>query len=142
MASSGRSPSSAMTDRWCRWPPARARHPPLSRSRTGCSSTAASPGSCFLVDRNNLGDQTLREFRDYTTPDDGRKFTELYNVDKLTGAGIVGSSKVVISTIQRVYAALRGQDVADTDEVDHLPRTRRKFDLSQTSHNRAGTWWF
>ncbi|MDC0359603.1 DEAD/DEAH box helicase family protein [Acidimicrobiales bacterium] len=38
----------------------------------------------FLVDRNNLGDQTLREFRDYTTPDDGRKFTDLYNVDTLT----------------------------------------------------------
>jgi type I restriction enzyme R subunit len=70
----------------------------------------------FLVDRNNLGDQTLREFRDYTTPDDGRKFTELYNVDKLTGAGMVGSSKVVISTIQRVHAALRGQDVADSDD--------------------------
>jgi type I restriction enzyme R subunit len=70
----------------------------------------------FLVDRNNLGDQTLREFRDYTTPDDGRKFTELYNVDKLTGAGMVGSSKVVISTIQRVHAALRGQEVADSDD--------------------------
>jgi type I restriction enzyme R subunit len=70
----------------------------------------------FLVDRNNLGDQTLREFRDYTTPDDGRKFTELYNVDKLTGAGMVGSSKVVISTIQRVHAALRGQDLEDADD--------------------------
>lgn len=70
----------------------------------------------FLVDRNNLADQTLREFRDYTTPDDGRKFTELYNVDKLTGAGMVGSSKVVISTIQRVHAALRGQEVADSDD--------------------------
>jgi type I restriction enzyme, R subunit len=70
----------------------------------------------FLVDRNNLGDQTMREFRDYTTSDDGRKFTELYNVDKLTGAGMVGSSKVVISTIQRVHAALRGQEVADADD--------------------------
>jgi len=70
----------------------------------------------FLVDRNNLGDQAMREFRDYTTPDDGRKFTELYNVDKLTGAGMVGSSKVVISTIQRVHAALRGQEVADADD--------------------------
>jgi type I restriction enzyme R subunit len=70
----------------------------------------------FLVDRNNLGDQTLREFRDYTTPDDGRKFTELYNVDKLTGAGMVGSSKVVISTIQRVHAALAGREVADADD--------------------------
>jgi type I restriction enzyme R subunit len=70
----------------------------------------------FLVDRNNLGDQTLREFQNYTTPDDGRRFTELYNVDKLTGAGMVGSSHVVISTIQRVYAALRGEQVADVDD--------------------------
>ncbi len=70
----------------------------------------------FLVDRNNLGDQTLHEFQNYATPDDGRRFTELYNVDKLTGAGMVGSSHVVISTIQRVYAALRGQQIADVDD--------------------------
>ena len=31
----------------------------------------------FLVDRGNLGRQTLREFQGFTTPDDGRKFTEL-----------------------------------------------------------------
>jgi type I restriction enzyme R subunit len=70
----------------------------------------------FLVDRNNLGDQTLREFRDFTTPDDGRKFTDLYNVDKLTGSGMVGSSAVVISTIQRVFSALKGQTVSDNDD--------------------------
>ena len=29
----------------------------------------------FLVDRNNLADQTLREFQNYATPDDGRRFT-------------------------------------------------------------------
>jgi type I restriction enzyme R subunit len=78
----------------------------------------------FLVDRNNLGDQTLREFQNYAAPDDGRRFTELYNVDKLTGAGMVGSSHVVISTIQRVYAALRGQEVADVDDPnvdDYIP---------------------
>jgi type I restriction enzyme R subunit len=70
----------------------------------------------FLVDRNNLGDQTLREFRDFTTPDDGRKFTDLYNVDKLTGSGMVGSSAVVISTIQRVFSVLKGQPVTDVDD--------------------------
>jgi len=32
----------------------------------------------FLVDRGNLGDQTLKEFQQFITPDDGRKFTELY----------------------------------------------------------------
>ena len=38
----------------------------------------------FLVDRANLGRQTLKEFQTYVTPDDGRKFTELYNVQHLT----------------------------------------------------------
>ncbi|CAN2188997.1 HsdR Type I site-specific restriction-modification system, R (restriction) subunit and related helicases [Candidatus Nanopelagicaceae bacterium] len=70
----------------------------------------------FLVDRNNLGDQTLREFRDFTTPDDGRKFTDLYNVDKLTGSGMVDSSAVVISTIQRVFSVLKGQTVTENDD--------------------------
>jgi type I restriction enzyme R subunit len=72
----------------------------------------------FLVDRKNLGEQTLGEFRDYTTPDDGRKFTDLYNVDKLTSSGMVGSSKVVISTIQRVYKVLQGNEVPDEDDKE------------------------
>jgi type I restriction enzyme, R subunit len=37
----------------------------------------------FLVDRSTLARQTLKEFQQYTTPDDGRKFTELYNVQHL-----------------------------------------------------------
>lgn len=78
----------------------------------------------FLVDRNNLADQTLREFRDWTAPDDGRKFTELYNVDRLTSSGMVGSSKVVISTIQRVWSVLKGQEVPEGDDPnidDYMP---------------------
>ena len=70
----------------------------------------------FLVDRNNLADQTLREFQNYDTPDDGRKFTELYNVNKLTSAGMANSSKVVISTIQRVFAGLKGDPIPEDDD--------------------------
>jgi type I restriction enzyme, R subunit len=70
----------------------------------------------FLVDRNNLADQTLAEFQNYRTPDDGRRFTEIYNVDKLTIAGMLGSSKVVVSTIQRVFKALSGDSVTDQDD--------------------------
>lgn len=70
----------------------------------------------FLVDRNNLGDQTKREFNDYETPDDGRKFTDFYNVDKLTSSGLVGSTTVAISTIQRVWSVLKGQTVTDEDD--------------------------
>jgi type I restriction enzyme R subunit len=80
----------------------------------------------FLVDRNNLGDQTLGEFQNYSTPDDGRRFTELYNVQKLTGAGMLASSSVVISTIQRVHRVLQGGEVADVDDPgidDFVPDT-------------------
>ena len=78
----------------------------------------------FLVDRNNLAGQTLAEFQNYTTPDDGRRFTEIYNVDKLTGAGMLGSSKVVVSTIQRVFRVLSGDQVPDSDDPnldDYVP---------------------
>lgn len=70
----------------------------------------------FLVDRNNLADQTLAEFQNYRTPDDGRRFTELYNVAKLSSAGLLGSTKVTISTIQRVYKFLQEGEVTDTDD--------------------------
>lgn len=70
----------------------------------------------FLVDRNNLADQTLAEFQNYRTPGDGRRFTELYNVDKLTSAGMLGSSNVVISTIQRVFKVLSGDTAPEGDD--------------------------
>jgi type I restriction enzyme R subunit len=70
----------------------------------------------FLVDRNNLADQTLAEFQNYRAPDDGRRFTELYNVAKLSSAGLLGSTKVTISTIQRVYKFLNEGEVIDVDD--------------------------
>ena len=36
----------------------------------------------FLVDTRNLGKQAHQEFMAYSPPDDGRKFTELYNVQR------------------------------------------------------------
>ena len=64
----------------------------------------------FLVDRNNLGNQARSEFENYDTPEDGRKFTELYNVQQLTGSDMLASSKVVVSTIQRLYLGAVWQD--------------------------------
>ena len=68
----------------------------------------------FLVDRNNLGRQTLKEFQQYNTPDDGRKFTELYDVQHLTTNRIDKVSNVCITTIQRLYSMLKGD--SDFDE--------------------------
>jgi type I restriction enzyme R subunit len=69
----------------------------------------------FLVDRNNLGRQTLKEFQAYRPPGTGRLFTELYNVQRLGPAGLDTDAKVVISTIQRVYAQLTGSELSADD---------------------------
>ncbi|MHB8089211.1 MAG: DEAD/DEAH box helicase family protein, partial [Anaerolineaceae bacterium] len=58
----------------------------------------------FLVDRNNLGRQAFKEFDQFITPDDGRKFTELYNVQHLQSNLLDDVSKVHITTIQRLYS--------------------------------------
>src|SRR5216117_3140876 len=94
----------------------------------------------FLVDRGNLGDQTLKDwsssdktlsegkarrvsagsanqFQQFVTPNDGRKFTELYNVQHLQSAQLDRVSRVCISTIQRLYSMLRGEEIdAEIDE--------------------------
>ncbi|MDX1492069.1 MAG: type I restriction-modification enzyme R subunit C-terminal domain-containing protein [Pseudohongiellaceae bacterium] len=70
----------------------------------------------FLVDRGNLGRQAHKEFQQYTTPDDGRKFTELYNAHILGAAGIGDEMKVTISTIQRMYSQLCGKEMDDEIE--------------------------
>ncbi|RKU13799.1 type III restriction endonuclease subunit R [Candidatus Poribacteria bacterium] len=72
----------------------------------------------FLVDRNNLGRQALREFRNYTAPDDGRKFTELYNVQHLASNVIDEVSEVCITTIQRLYSMLKGEPDYESDDEE------------------------
>ena len=73
----------------------------------------------FLVDRNNLGRQTLKEFQQYRTPDDGRKFTELYNVQHLTSNNLDLVPKVTITTIQRLYSMLKGDTSFEEDLEEH-----------------------
>jgi type I restriction enzyme R subunit len=67
----------------------------------------------FLVDRSNLGEQAEKEFQGYHVADVNRKFTELYNVQRLTSNSIMDANKVVISTIQRVYSMLKGEPDLD-----------------------------
>jgi type I restriction enzyme, R subunit len=69
----------------------------------------------FLVDRSNLGRQAEDEFANFVTPDTHRKFTELYNVQRLQSNIIGSSSKVVISTIQRLYSMLKGEPDFDPE---------------------------
>ncbi|MDH2431837.1 type I restriction-modification enzyme R subunit C-terminal domain-containing protein [Pokkaliibacter sp. MBI-7] len=70
----------------------------------------------FLVDTRNLGKQAHQEFMAYTPPDDGRKFTELYNVQRLASPNIDPHSQVCISTIQRMYSILSGEPIDESAE--------------------------
>ncbi len=94
----------------------------------------------FLVDRGNLGRQALKEFQQYTVPEDGRKFTELYNVSILGTAGIADETKVTISTIQRLYSQLSGKELDDeADEHSGYEIDNNSFNKQpkQVSYNPA-----
>ena len=70
----------------------------------------------FLVDTKNLGEQAEQEFLSYLPNDDNRKFTELYNVQRLKSSYIARDSQVCISTIQRLYSILKGEELSETEE--------------------------
>ena len=70
----------------------------------------------FLVDTKNLGEQAEQEFMSFMPNDDNRKFTELYNVQRLKSKHIARDSQVCISTIQRMYAILKGEELPEGSE--------------------------
>jgi type I restriction enzyme R subunit len=73
----------------------------------------------FLVDTRNLGEQAEQEFMAYMPNDDNRKFTELYNVQRLKSNYIPADNQVYISTIQRLYSILKGEPLDDAAEEDN-----------------------
>ena len=73
----------------------------------------------FLVDTKNLGEQAEQEFMTYLPNDDNRKFTELYNVQRLNSSYIASDSQVCISTIQRLYSILKGEELDESAEEDN-----------------------
>jgi type I restriction enzyme, R subunit len=70
----------------------------------------------FLVDTKNLGEQAEQEFQSFVPNDDNRKFTELYNVQRLKSSAIATSSQVCISTIQRMYSILKDEPLDESAE--------------------------
>jgi type I restriction enzyme R subunit len=73
----------------------------------------------FLVDTKNLGEQAEQEFMAYVTSDDKRKFTELYNLQRLKSSHVAKDSQVCISTIQRLYSILKGQPLDEAAEEEN-----------------------
>ncbi len=70
----------------------------------------------FLVDTKNLGEQAEQEMMSYVPLDDNRKFTELYNVQRLKSSFVAKDSQVCISTIQRLYSILKDTPLDEAAE--------------------------
>jgi type I restriction enzyme R subunit len=73
----------------------------------------------FLVDRKNLGKQAKQEFDQFVIPDTHRKFSAEYNVKHLTSNTIDTTARVCISTVQRIYSILRGEETMDEEQDEH-----------------------
>ncbi len=73
----------------------------------------------FLVDTKNLGEQAEQEFMTFQPTDDNRKFTELYTVQRLSSSFIASDSQVCISTIQRLYSILKGEELEEKAEEEN-----------------------
>ena len=72
----------------------------------------------FLVDRNNLGKQAEGEFGMFRLTENGDPFNTIYTVNRLKSSKVPADSNVVISTIQRLFSLLTGQEIIDNDDDD------------------------
>lgn len=70
----------------------------------------------FLVDTKSLGEQAEREFLAYMPNDDQRSFSQIYGVHRLKSSYIPGEVQICISTIQRMYSILKGEELDESAE--------------------------
>ena len=73
----------------------------------------------FLVDRNNLGKQAEDEFGKFKLTETGDAFNTIFTVNRLKSQDIPKDSNVVISTIQRLFSLLKGEDIKETDDDEN-----------------------
>lgn len=112
----------------------------LIQMATGAGKTFTAANACyrlikyadakrilFLVDRANLGKQAKLEFDKFTIPETQRKFPAEYNVQHLTHNVLDPTSRVCISTVQRIFSILKGEADLDQELDEHsiyeLPTT-------------------
>lgn len=72
----------------------------------------------FLVDTKSLGEQAEREFMAYIPNDDPRPFSQIYGVRRLKSPYIPNDIQICISTIQRMYSILRGEELDEKLEEE------------------------
>ncbi|MBQ6481169.1 MAG: DEAD/DEAH box helicase family protein [Anaerolineaceae bacterium] len=88
----------------------------------------------FLVDTKSLGQQAEEEFLKYKPYDDARNFPEIFGVQRLKSNSISSDVQICISTIQRMYSILKGEELPEELEerpMDELiERGKRKIQVT------------
>ena len=69
----------------------------------------------FLVDRNNLARQTEAEFSHFDRTEKQQEMSSLYDIRRLKKESDI-KADIVISTIQKLFAVLTGQNLTDESE--------------------------
>ncbi len=72
----------------------------------------------FLVDTKSLGEQAEQEFLAFIPNDDHRPFSNIYGVYRLRSSQMPKSVQVYISTIQRMYSILKGEELDESAEEE------------------------
>ena len=99
----------------------------------------------FLVDTKNLGEQAEQEMMSYVPLDDNRKFTELYNVQRLKSSFVAKDSQVCISTIQRLYSILKDTELDEATEeinpaeIKQAAKSRCRWSITKKSRRNFST---
>lgn len=70
----------------------------------------------FLVDRNNLGKQAEGEFGTFRLTETADPFNTIYVTERLKSSHVPNDANLVISTIQRLFAVITGQEIPDLDD--------------------------
>ena len=91
----------------------------------------------FLVDRSNLGKQAKLEFDKFTIQETQRKFPAEYNVQHLTHNAIDATSRVCISTVQRIFSILKGEAELDQEVDEHSVYELPVAEPVEVSYNPA-----
>lgn len=76
----------------------------------------------FLADRNNLTHQAKGEFSRFDRTEDQKEMSTLYAIERLKQSGDI-KADIVISTIQKLFAVLTGQQLSEESEDAEDERT-------------------
>lgn len=89
----------------------------------------------FLVDRNNLGTAAATELKTFKLTESGKPLSEIFWVEQLTNRPIDPRTRIVVSTIQRLYSLLTGNTDSYSEEDEDAGMGHHEGDVVELPAN-------